>query len=133
LTESTDDPRQNQKDREKEKEKFKVDIVTYGPRESLAYLLTRMPNAYAACETVFSELQRRMPDFAPQSILDYGTGPGTAIWAAREQWSESLQKHIGVDTSEAMLEMLKNVSSKICLSALSQMHSTHCITRNLHS
>lgn len=111
-----DEPRKDH--RAKEKEKYNVDIVNYGARESLAYLLARMPNAYAACEAVFAELERRMPEFAPRSILDFGTGPGTAIWAARERWAESLDKHTGVDVSEAMLEMVQRVSSKLHLFTL---------------
>ena len=51
-----------------------------------AYLITRLPATYAACAWVFAEAARRMPDFAPTSMLDLGAGPGTASWAAQEQW-----------------------------------------------
>lgn len=33
---------------------------------------------------VLDELRMRLPDFAPRSMLDFGSGPGTVIWAARE-------------------------------------------------
>ncbi len=43
-----------------------------------------MPGCYAAVARVLDELRLRLPDFAPRSMLDFGAGPGTAIWAARE-------------------------------------------------
>jgi ribosomal protein RSM22 (predicted rRNA methylase) len=52
-----------------------------------AYLITRLPATYAACETVFSEIVRLIPEFAPASLLDLGAGPGTASWAAAETWA----------------------------------------------
>ena len=49
-----------------------------------AYAAARMPGCYAAVARVLDELRLRLPDFAPASMLDFGAGPGTAIWAARE-------------------------------------------------
>jgi ribosomal protein RSM22 (predicted rRNA methylase) len=43
-----------------------------------------MPATYAAVEAVFEELRVRIPDFAPRTMLDLGSGPGTAAWAACE-------------------------------------------------
>lgn len=37
-----------------------------------------------------SELQIRLPDFRPHNMLDFGAGPGTAIWAASAVWSPAL-------------------------------------------
>lgn len=31
---------------------------------------------------VMEELRVRLPDFQPATVLDFGSGPGTAIWAA---------------------------------------------------
>lgn len=52
--------------------------------EVLAYTITRMPATYAAATAVLDELAARMPDFAPASLLDLGSGPGTMGWAAAE-------------------------------------------------
>lgn len=54
--------------------------VAYGPRESLAYLAGAMPSAYAATFNVLHEISHRLSDFKPKTILDFGTGPGTALW-----------------------------------------------------
>ena len=43
-----------------------------------AYALTRMPATFAALSTVFAELPA-----APRSLIDFGAGPGTSLWAAQ--------------------------------------------------
>jgi ribosomal protein RSM22 (predicted rRNA methylase) len=52
--------------------------------DALAYALARMPATYAAVVASLNALQEIRPDFAPQSLLDVGAGPGTASWAAAE-------------------------------------------------
>jgi ribosomal protein RSM22 (predicted rRNA methylase) len=52
--------------------------------ETLAYAVTRLPATYAAMRAVLAELAARAPAFAPASLLDLGSGPGTAGWAARD-------------------------------------------------
>ena len=47
-----------------------------------AYLVARLPATYAAVAFCLAELARRRPQFFPQSLLDAGSGPGTAAWAA---------------------------------------------------
>jgi ribosomal protein RSM22 (predicted rRNA methylase) len=54
-----------------------------------AYLATRLPATYAAISAAFGAVAEMRPDFAPQSLLDIGTGPGTALWAAAQIWPVS--------------------------------------------
>ena len=49
-----------------------------------AYASSRMPACYSVLSRVFDELLLHLPSFAPKTMLDFGSGPGTAIWAARE-------------------------------------------------
>ena len=42
------------------------------------------PGCYAVAQRVFEELASRLPEYRPRSMLDWGAGPGTAIWAALE-------------------------------------------------
>ena len=44
---------------------------------------------------------RSAPDFAPQSLLDVGAGPGTASWAAAETFP-SLQSFALLDANDAL-------------------------------
>src|ERR1700759_2708255 len=48
--------------------------------DALAYALARMPATYAAVSACLNAVLEVRPDFAPQSLLDVGTGPGTASW-----------------------------------------------------
>ena len=51
-----------------------------------AYLVTRLPATYAAAARVLAEIATLRPGFAPLSLLDAGSGPGTVSWAAAGQW-----------------------------------------------
>ena len=53
-----------------------------------AYLLTRVPATYAAIYAVLREVKERIPELEVRSLLDLGAGPGTAMWAAAEIFSE---------------------------------------------
>lgn len=69
-----------------------------------AYLAARLPATYAASAHVLAELQARAPAFRPASFADIGSGPGTASWAAAEQWPE-LQAFTFVDNNRAFLDL----------------------------
>lgn len=51
-----------------------------------AYLAARLPATYAAVRSAMQAAADRLPDFSPQSLLDFGSGPGTALWAAADCW-----------------------------------------------
>ena len=51
-----------------------------------AYVVSRVPATYAANLKVHEVLARALLDFNPRSLLDIGTGPGTASWAALANW-----------------------------------------------
>src|SRR6202161_2476379 len=50
--------------------------------DALASAFARMPAPYAAVTASLNPLPEITPDFAPESLLDVGAGPGTAPWAA---------------------------------------------------
>ncbi len=52
--------------------------------QAIAYVASRMPGCYAAIYNIMDELSVRLPLFRPRSMLDFGSGPGTAVWAAQE-------------------------------------------------
>lgn len=57
-------------------------IANQGHR--LAYMAARMPATYAAVSAVLAEFRRRLPTLKVESLLDLGSGPGTALWAFTE-------------------------------------------------
>jgi ribosomal protein RSM22 (predicted rRNA methylase) len=69
--------------------------------DALAYALARMPATYAAVIASLNALQDIRSDFAPQSLLDVGAGPGTASWAAAEAFP-TLASFTLLDTNPAL-------------------------------
>src|ERR1700760_2804433 len=69
--------------------------------DALAYALARMPATYAAISACLNALLEARPDFAPQTLLDIGAGPGTASWAASEAFP-SLTSLTLLDTNPAL-------------------------------
>jgi ribosomal protein RSM22 (predicted rRNA methylase) len=57
-------------------------------RDAIAYLAVRLPATYAAARASFTAIAEARPDFAPRTLLDVGAGPGTALWAAADCWSD---------------------------------------------
>lgn len=80
--------------------------------EVLAYAAGRLPATHAAVLNVLGRFFEVDPDFAPESLLDVGAGPGTASWAACEVFAS-----IGrVDLLESAPEMIA-VGRKLCAAA----------------
>ncbi|KAJ2665839.1 37S ribosomal protein S22 [Coemansia sp. RSA 1199] len=90
------------------KTRLKPHVIEYGPAETAAYVAAFAPGTYAVAFNVLSELAMRVPGFKPSSILDFGCGPGSALWAAQDVWS-SVQKYVGIDSSEAMIDCAKRM------------------------
>uniref|UniRef100_A0AAV1UXW8 Uncharacterized protein n=1 Tax=Peronospora matthiolae TaxID=2874970 RepID=A0AAV1UXW8_9STRA len=76
----------------------------YGPSETLAYLAFEIEATFACTHAVFTELQKRLPEFAPKSVLDFGAGPGTASWVAKSFYGQCLDKYCVVEPSQSMVD-----------------------------
>jgi len=79
-------------------------IAIKSPADALAYALVRMPATYAAVSACLNALCEARPDFAPQSLLDVGAGPGTASWTAAETFA-SLQDFMLLDINAALQKL----------------------------
>ena len=82
--------------------------LSYDKYEAAAYTAVRLIPSYAAVYNVLSQLKTRVPDFEPTSMLDFGCGPGTAIWASRELFK--IDQVTAIDASEPMLQILKDLA-----------------------
>ncbi|CAI9771809.1 unnamed protein product [Fraxinus pennsylvanica] len=47
-------------------------------------------------------VRRRVPDFTPAKVLDFGAGTGSAMWAMMEVWPQSLETINLVEPSQSM-------------------------------
>ncbi len=77
--------------------KFHID----GELAAKAYLATRLPATFAAVRAALSMVEEASPSFAPESLIDVGAGPGTALWAAADCWPE-LRRASLVEASAAI-------------------------------
>lgn len=59
----------------------------YTEGNALAYAAARMPACFAALHSVFLEIKRAAGlGWRPRTVLDFGSGPGTAAWALADAW-----------------------------------------------
>ena len=74
-----------------------------------AYLAARLPATYAAMIAALDCVAERAPDFAPETLLDFGAGPGTASWAATQIWPV-LRAVTMLDRNTALLACAKELA-----------------------
>lgn len=84
-----------------------------------AYLAVRLPATFAAVAAALREVHEQLPGFAPASLLDLGAGPGTASWAAAEQWP-SLRTIALHERDAAMAALGRRLAAKGFTPALTQ-------------
>lgn len=81
-----------------------------GPLDARAYAAYRIPATFAALAAAFREVRDRLPRWEPRSVLDVGSGPGTAAWAAVEIWPE-LEQFVLLERDPAMVEVGKALAA----------------------
>lgn len=84
-----------------------------------AYLTARLPATYAAVVFCLAELARRHPSFTPHSVLDAGSGPGTAAWAAAVAYPDILNVTF-LDNNLRFLRLASSLAAQCGHPALQQ-------------
>jgi len=79
-------------------------VIFRDHRDVLAYAVARMPATYAAVSAALKATVQRLETWRPRSLLDLGSGPGTAIWAALEA-IEGLQTVTAIERNASMQEL----------------------------
>ena len=82
-----------------------------------AYLVARLPATYAAVMFCLAELAERRPQFSPQNLLDAGSGPGTAAWAATTTFP-GISTVTYLDNNPLFLELASNLAAQAGHTAL---------------
>ncbi|XP_049624576.1 methyltransferase-like protein 17, mitochondrial isoform X2 [Suncus etruscus] len=83
--------------------------LSYDKGLSLVYMAARMDGGFAAVFRAFHEIKARIPKFQPQTLMDFGSGTGSVIWAAHSTWGQSLREYMCVDSSAAMLDLAEKL------------------------
>lgn len=95
--------------------------LSYSEELSLIYMAARLDGGFAAVFRAFHEIQARIPEFRPQTLMDFGSGTGSVAWAAHRTWGQSLREYVCVDSSAAMLGLAEKLlkggseSGKSCI------------------
>ncbi|MEQ2216821.1 hypothetical protein XENOCAPTIV_022917, partial [Xenoophorus captivus] len=76
--------------------------LKYDEELGVVYMAARLAGGYAAVRRALNEIKKRDPSFAPQSLLDFGSGLGTVAWASHSCWGDSLKEMVCVDSSAPM-------------------------------
>lgn len=93
----------------------------YSYADVQAYAAVRLPATFAALYAVLSAVHTRKPTWQPHTMVDAGAGPGTAMWAASELWTE-LEQVILLEREEAMIAFGKQLSTHARSLALQHAH-----------
>ncbi|XP_047594649.1 methyltransferase-like protein 17, mitochondrial isoform X2 [Lutra lutra] len=83
--------------------------LNYNESLSLVYMAARLDGGFAAVSRAFHEIQVRVPEFQPQTLMDFGSGTGSVTWAAHSAWGQSLREYLCVDSSAAMLVLAEKL------------------------
>ena len=85
----------------------------------VAYAAYRMPATYAAVYAALDEVRKRRPGWQPRTLLDAGSGPGTAMWAANEVWPD-IEEITLLEREETMMAFGKQLARHTNTAALRQ-------------
>ncbi|KAK2493908.1 hypothetical protein MC885_015184 [Smutsia gigantea] len=83
--------------------------LSYNEGLSLVYMAARLDGGFAAVSRAFHEIRARIPEFQPQTLMDFGSGTGSVTWAAHSTWGQSLREYVCVDSSAAMLDLAEKL------------------------
>jgi ribosomal protein RSM22 (predicted rRNA methylase) len=89
-------------------------VVT--PAHRAAYLAVRLPAIYAAVRGVLAEIQLRASQCDVHTLLDIGAGPGTALFAASQEFH--LQAATLIEVDAEWLAMGKRLAAQSPLAAV---------------
>ncbi|PWL17119.1 methyltransferase type 11 [Falsochrobactrum shanghaiense] len=79
-----------------------------------AYLAARLPATYAAVRASLEGVAGICPGFSPRSLLDIGSGPGTALWAVKDCWPD-LTSAIMIEASSSIRDVGSNLARHVGL------------------
>jgi ribosomal protein RSM22 (predicted rRNA methylase) len=85
--------------------------------DAWAYAAVRMPATYAAVIQALAQVVEADPDFAPETCLDLGAGPGTATWAALATWPQ-IQKATLIDQPSPLQTIARHLADAASALAL---------------
>ncbi|MFQ3633289.1 small ribosomal subunit Rsm22 family protein [Roseiflexus sp.] len=97
--------------------------------DALGYAALLMPATYAQLYGALNAAAARIPSWTPETMLDMGSGPGTALWAATVCWS-SLRELTAWEREPALIALGRDFARA---SANPVLRSTRWVQRTLQT
>ncbi|XP_044131082.1 methyltransferase-like protein 17, mitochondrial isoform X3 [Bufo gargarizans] len=94
--------------------------LSYTEQLGLVYLAARFDGGFAAVSRVLQEIYQGVPEFTPQTLMDFGSGVGSVPWAAHGIWGNKLKEYMCIDSSASM-----NTLSELVLRGGSEKGQMH--------
>ena len=83
-----------------------------GRDDLIAYAVARMPATFAAVSAALAATLQRLGDWRPRTLLDLGSGPGTAVWAATEL-IDAIESAATVERDAGMLALAAELGAPV--------------------
>ncbi|XP_048750249.1 methyltransferase-like protein 17, mitochondrial isoform X2 [Ostrea edulis] len=83
--------------------------ITYDWEFALKYTYARMIPNYSILNQCLTEIKKRDPNFVPETVLNMGSGIGSAVWATNSIWPQSVKQFYCVDNSMEMNKMAARI------------------------
>jgi ribosomal protein RSM22 (predicted rRNA methylase) len=80
--------------------------------DALGYLALRAPSTYSQIYGALNSIKELNGSWSPQSILDIGSGPGTALWAAKEIFP-SIQNAVAIEKEDHFISLGQSILSPV--------------------
>jgi ribosomal protein RSM22 (predicted rRNA methylase) len=78
--------------------------------DRIAYLAARLPATYAAARQIAAQAIAGIPGLEVESLLDLGSGPGTAMWAAADAFA-GLERVTLIERDPALIFLGKRLAA----------------------
>jgi ribosomal protein RSM22 (predicted rRNA methylase) len=83
--------------------------IASGDAQALGYAALIMPATYAQLRGAMAATAARVPSWNPVTMLDLGSGPGTALWAAAAHWP-SLRSVVAWEREPALIALGRSLA-----------------------
>lgn len=97
----------------------KSQIFMESALERLSYLVTRFPATYAVILHVLDEVQKRLPGLSIKTLLDLGSGPGTAFFAVHELFETLESAHL-IEQDKELIRLGKLLNNSMQTKCVAQ-------------
>ncbi|MEM8530610.1 MAG: small ribosomal subunit Rsm22 family protein, partial [Chloroflexota bacterium] len=92
-----------------------------GDAQVLGYAALILPATYAQLVGAMHATATQVPEWHPQTMLDLGSGPGTALWAALSQWP-TLQSLTAWEREPAFIALGQQLAGGSTIPAIRETH-----------